>query len=53
MNENHIHPREVANKSSKENLYKAIDLALKIESDAIHLNTQTFNKNRYKAIARP
>ena len=52
MNENYIHPKDVANKSSKENLYKAIDLALNIESDAVRLNTQTFNTNRYKAIAR-
>ena len=52
MNENHIHPKEVANKSSKENLYKAIDFALKIESDAVRLNTQTFNTNRYKAVGK-
>ena len=52
MNESHIHPKEVANKSSKENLYKALDLALTVESDAVHLNTSTFNTNRYKAVAR-
>lgn len=52
MDENHIHPREVANKAPKENLYKAIDLALRVESDALRLNTQTFNTNRYKAIGK-
>ena len=52
MSENHIHPREVADKSIKGNLYRALDLALKVESDALRLNTQTFNTNRYKAIGR-
>lgn len=47
-----IHPREVANKASKESLRKAIAMALRIESDALRLNTQTFNTNRYKATAR-
>ena len=47
-----IHPKEVANKSSKENLKKAINMALQVESEAIRLNTQTFNKNRYSAIAK-
>lgn len=47
-----IHPREVANKSSKESLQKAIGMALRIESDALRLNTQTFNTNRYKAVGR-
>ena len=47
-----IHPREVANKTSKEILYKAIDMALEVETEAIRLNTKTFNTNRYKAIAK-
>ncbi len=47
-----IHPREVANKSSKEILYKAINMALEIESKAIRHNTQTFNTNRYKAVKK-
>lgn len=47
-----IHPREVANKSSKESLQKAIGMALRIESDALRLNTQTFNTNRYTAVGR-
>ncbi len=47
-----IHPREVANKSSKESLQKAIRMALRIESDALRLNTQTFNANRYTAVGK-
>lgn len=47
-----IHPREVANKSSKESLKKAIKMALEVENEAIRLNTQTFNTNRYTAIAK-
>ena len=49
-NKNKIHPREVANKSSKENLYKAINMALDIENNALRHNTQSFNTNRYKAV---
>jgi iron-sulfur cluster protein len=45
-----IHPREIANKSQKENLVKALKMSLAIESDAVRLNTQTFNRNRYSAI---
>jgi iron-sulfur cluster protein len=45
-----IHPRDVANKARKENLLKAISMALAIENDAVRLNTQTFNTNRYRAI---
>ena len=47
-----IHPREVANKSSKESLKKAIMMALEVENEAIRLNTQTFNRNRYSAVAK-
>ena len=49
--ENEIRPREVANKSSKENFQKAIKMALEIESEAVRENTQSFNQNRYKAIS--
>jgi len=49
--ENEIRPREVADKSSKENLQKAIKMALEIESEAVRENTQSFNQNRYKAIS--
>jgi iron-sulfur cluster protein len=45
-----IHPREVANKSSKENLRRAIKMALEVENEAIRHNTQTFNSNRYTAL---
>lgn len=47
---NDVHPREVANKSSKANLQKAIAMALEVENEAIRHNTQTFNTNRYNAI---
>ena len=49
--EKEITPREVADKSAKEALQKAIRMALAIESDAVRLNTQTFNRNRYTAVA--
>jgi iron-sulfur cluster protein len=42
-------PREVANKSDKENLLRAIRMALEIEGPAIRSNTQTFNSHRYAA----
>ena len=45
-----IKPREVANKSSKDNLTKAIRMALAIESEPVRLNTNTFNQNRYAAV---
>lgn len=51
-NSANIHPREVANKSSKESLKKAIKMALEVENEAIRLNTQTFNRNRYSAVAK-
>lgn len=47
-----IHPKEVANKSSKESMKKAIAMALDVESEAVRLNTQTFNRNRYSAISK-
>lgn len=52
INDYKIHPRQVADKSSKEALKKAIKLALDVESDAVRLNTQTFNTNRYKAVKK-
>jgi len=51
INEYDIHPRDVADKSSKDSFRKAMKLSLEAESDAIHLNTRTFNSNRYKAIS--
>jgi iron-sulfur cluster protein len=44
-------PRSVANKSDKRRLLAAIRMALEIQSPAIRRNTQTFNRNRYKATA--
>ncbi|NOX65089.1 MAG: (4Fe-4S)-binding protein [Chlorobi bacterium] len=52
INAANIHPREVANKASKESLKKAIRMALEVENEAIRLNTQTFNRNRYTAVAK-
>ena len=42
-------PRSVANKSDKQKLLLAIRMALDTQSPAIRRNTQTFNRNRYKA----
>ncbi|MGB7847891.1 MAG: LUD domain-containing protein [Candidatus Acidiferrum sp.] len=44
-------PRAVANKSDERRLLEAIRMTLKIQSPAIRRNTQTFNRNRYKATA--
>lgn len=52
INDYKIHPREVADKSSKGTLYKAIKLALDVESVAVRHNTQTFNTNRYIAVKK-
>ncbi len=52
INDYKIHPRSVADKSSKEVLKKAIKLALDVETDALRLNTQTFNTNRYIAVKK-
>ena len=47
-----IQPRQVANKSDKKALLEAIRMTLGVQSAAIRNNTQTFNRNRYNAIAR-
>ncbi|MBV9887434.1 MAG: hypothetical protein JO119_12885, partial [Acidobacteria bacterium] len=44
-------PREVANKSDKERLLRAIRMSLDIESATVRANTQHFNKSRYRAAA--
>ena len=46
-----IQPRQVANKSSKKALLDAIRMTLEVQSAAVRLNTQTFNRNRYAATA--
>ncbi len=46
-----IKPKDVANKSSKENFKKAIRMAIELESEAVRRNTNTFNQNRYTAVA--
>src|SRR5208337_4739407 len=47
-----ITPRQVANKSDKKALREALRMTLGVQSAAIRHNTQTFNNNRYAAIAR-
>ncbi len=47
-----ITPRQVANKSDKKALRDALRMTLDVQSAAIRRNTQTFNRNRYAAIAR-
>jgi iron-sulfur cluster protein len=44
-------PREVANKSDKDHLLRAIRMALEIESPTVRSNTQLFNRARYRASA--
>jgi iron-sulfur cluster protein len=44
-------PRDVANKSDKSRLLRAIRMALEIESPAVRRNTQVFNRGRYLATA--
>jgi iron-sulfur cluster protein len=45
-------PRDVANKSDKRHLLRAIRMALEIESPAVRRNTQTFNTGRYARVAQ-
>lgn len=52
MSEFEVHPREIADKSRPDALTAAIKLALSLESDAVRRNTQTFNRNRYRAIVQ-
>jgi len=42
-------PRDVANKSDKKRLLRAIRMALEVESPAVRRNTQEFNRGRYAA----
>ena len=44
-------PRDVANKSDKERLLRAIRMSLDIESATVRANTQHFNRSRYRAAA--
>ena len=44
-------PRDVANKSDKDRLLRAIRMALDIESSTVRANTQHFNRGRYKTVA--
>ena len=47
-----IQPRQVANKSKKKALIDALRMTLDVQSPAVRRNTQTFNRNRYTAVAR-
>ena len=47
-----IHPRDVADKSVKQNLFDAIKMSLEIESESVKRNTAVFNSNRYLATAK-
>ena len=51
-NPSDITPRQVANKSRKQALAEALRMTLDVQSAAIRHNTQTFNRNRYAAVAR-
>jgi iron-sulfur cluster protein len=44
-------PRDVANKSDKSRLLRAIRMALEVESPAVRRNTQEFNRARYAGTA--
>ena len=44
-------PRDVANKSDKERLLRAIRMSLDTESATVRANTQHFNRSRYRAAA--
>src|SRR5580692_1755215 len=44
-------PRDVANKSDKQHLLRAIRMSLDIESATVRNNTQHFNNGRYRAVA--
>jgi iron-sulfur cluster protein len=44
-------PRDVANKSDRSHLLRAIRMALEIESPAVRRNTQGFNRGHYLATA--
>ena len=44
-------PRDVANKSDKDHLLRAIRMSLDIESLTVRANTQHFNRGRYRAVA--
>jgi iron-sulfur cluster protein len=44
-------PRDVANKSEKDRLLRAIRMSLDVESLTVRANTQHFNRGRYRAVA--
>jgi iron-sulfur cluster protein len=47
-----FHPKDVADKTLKANLSKAIKMSLDIESKAVRHNTQNFNSKRYIAVGK-
>src|SRR5271154_6825534 len=44
-------PRDVANKSDRGRLLRAIRMALEVEGATVRTNTQLFNRGRYRAVA--
>jgi iron-sulfur cluster protein len=44
-------PRDVANKSDREHLLRAIRMSLDTEGPTVRSNTQHFNRSRYKTVA--
>ncbi len=51
-NAREIQPRQVANKANKQALLDALRMTLDVQSAAVRHNTQTFNRNRYTAVAK-
>jgi len=47
-----IHPRDLADKSIKQNLLDAIQMSLQVESESVKKNTGVFNTNRYSATSK-
>jgi iron-sulfur cluster protein len=46
-----VSPRDIANKSDREHLLSAIRMSLDLQSAACRSHTQTFNRQRYRAVA--
>ncbi len=49
--EGHPKPREIADKSDRKHLLRAIRMSLELQSAAARSHTQTFNRQRYRAAA--
>lgn len=51
-NYSNILPKDIADKSIKQNLFDAIQMALSVESASVKRNTKVFNTNRYIAVSK-